>query len=97
MSEREQAWWRGECDVMEIMRASCSHCRGLPDLPVSEEPRDPAPGAGSLIGRPTMFEARFDGRCAECRGVIAPGDLIARLSGGRDGRYACQECAPWAS
>lgn len=79
---------------MEIMRASCSHCRGLPDLPPVDERPDTA--GGSLDqGKPVMFEAKFSGKCVECTRAIEPGDLIARL--GVVGRYACSECAPWVS
>jgi hypothetical protein len=85
-------WWLETCDTMEIMRASCSHCRGLPDLPT----RDDEQPALARNERVTMFEARFEGRCSECRGGIAPGDSIARAPGGHEGRYVCGECAPWA-
>jgi hypothetical protein len=84
---KDQAWWLGTCDTMEIMRAGCSHCRGLPDLPplIEERDRSPLPRQGPMA-------ARFDGRCRECQGPIVKGDTITpRLGGG----WACEECAPW--
>lgn len=89
--ERDAGWWAGECDVMEIMRGSCSHCRKLPDLPVRAEHPERAGRTGVEL---TVFVARFDGECVECRGIIVKGDTIAQLA---VGRYACEECAPWVS
>lgn len=80
---------------MEIMRASCAHCRGLPDLPTRDDEHPERTGSELDAGKPAVFAARFTGRCAVCRGSIEPGDLITRL--GTVGRYACQECGPWQS
>lgn len=93
--DRDAAWWQGECERMEIMRASCSHCRKLPDLPTRDDDYRDRSEVPDDAGKPAVFAARFTGRCAVCGTSIEPGDLITRL--GTVGRYACQECGPWES
>lgn len=66
------------CERTELPEEMCSHCRGL-DKP---EPVDAA-----LAG--PVFEARFEGRCANCHREIEVGDRIARTE---DERYAHAGC-----
>lgn len=86
--ERDAAWWAGFCEVMEMTRSSCAHCRGIPDLPPSDEPRDP-PGNAPAISYP--FTVRYPGRCRECGGSVQPGDEARMV----EGFLVCEECTPW--
>ena len=50
------------CEVMELPKATCAHCRRLPE-PV---PRH--------LGHP--FTAAYAGSCVDCADRFEPGDLI---------------------
>lgn len=73
------------CEITELTRQFCAHCKGLPDLPIVEERRDP-PGN---IAFPTT--ARYPGRCRECDTHIVAGDRIVLVGGS----LICEVCAPW--
>lgn len=51
------------CPVMEIPKATCAHCRKLPD-----------PTGDRNLGRP--FTAAYAGRCADCDEPFDVGDRI---------------------
>lgn len=62
-----------ECDLTELPVSMCAHCREQ-ELPKPEPLR--------------WFEARYDGRCANCRRSIEVGDEIAETDDG----YVCRGC-----
>lgn len=71
----DDAWWAGFCEVMELTRSSCAHCRKLPDVPALDlDEQSRGPELQNDPGPP--FVARFDGFCRECGHSIAPGDTI---------------------
>lgn len=78
----------GRCDVTELERAACAHCRGLPDP--GEEPMvaagEPVPGA--------TVRAYWPGKCGGCGEPFEAGSLIMRHPDG-DGWIAdcCSEGA----
>lgn len=73
------------CEVTELTRQFCAHCRGLPDLPVVEERRDPSGNVSYPV------TAKYPGRCRECSASIVPGDDIVLVGGAT----ICGVCAPW--
>lgn len=72
----------GWCEVMEMDRAGCAHCRPpVPHPPV----RADHPWRGN---RP--FVARYGSRCPACNAnILADLDMIVRNA---DGQYVHQEC-----
>lgn len=74
----DAAWWAGFCEVMELTRSGCGHCRGLKDAPEQIDPYDTdgAYGRVSVQRDGLAFAARYAGTCAECRHSIEVGDQI---------------------
>lgn len=58
------------CPLMEIPKASCSHCRPGPARPVL------------IDGKPRLFTASFPGTCVGCGHPYSAGSTIERLDGG---------------
>lgn len=86
--EHDEAWWAGECELMELTRRYCAHCRKLPDVPVLDlDERSPGPEIDR--GPSLPFVARFEGRCSDCGHSITPGDMIRRGASG----FVCEGCS----
>jgi hypothetical protein len=65
------------CDLTELTKAFCAHCRGDGDVPLAEL---------VIVCR---FTAQYDGRCCNCDGPYLAGERIGRTE---DGGYACGGC-----
>lgn len=67
------------CERSDLPTSMCAHCRGT---------AGEGPAAAPELG--PLFEARFDGRCADCGESFDAGETIAALADGTG--YACSEC-----
>lgn len=92
------------CDVMEMLRATCVHCRPpaerraldrLADQIAHNTPSAPrlvnvAPGPFWENGTPVA--AKFSGRCPQCKETFQAGEMIRLADGGQRWIHA-EECS----
>lgn len=80
------------CELMDLPKVMCSHCRGLPWTP----PRDAEVEDVGPIGRQPdrWFPAAYDGNCAGCGALFEAGEPLIR-SGAGYVASCCNGETPW--